>query len=235
MNSQNQQNNTPDNSPEKLREATSKLIKIASVIIAIAIVTVCYGYTRVTDDAARMVVYGIGSVLSTLGSMLLIITFAARNAIKNKRNFFLYDRKSKTDIALSELTFDTVRHKICEFMSIFKRRGKLYVGDLLDDNSTVPEQFKPLFCYELLYELSQNDGISARAFLSFGSDCAEAFSKYLRQNGDYELASSVYTYIVDFSAGNERVAEFKEYISSKGEHIKSKMLAYAKDNIEKFN
>ena len=230
-----QRNNNQDIQKEKLRDAGMKLIKIASVMIAVAIVAMCFAFTKLDNDFTRTVVYGISWGLMLLGSFLIFSTISAMRSLKNRRNFFLYDKKKKSDIAPSELTFDTVRHKICEFMSIFKHRGKLYIGDILGERATVPEHFKPLFCYELLYELSINEGLDANVFLSFGDECATVFAKYLRQNEDYELATSLYTYIVDFSAGNRRVAEFKSYMSSQKEHIQGKMLGYALDNIEKFN
>ena len=212
-----------------------KLIKAASVMIAIAIVSACYGYTKADSDSSRTIAYGIAWGLFIVGAFLIFTTLSAMQSLKNRRNFFLYDKKKKADISPAELTFDTVRRKICEFMSIFKHRGKLYIGDILGDNATVPEHFKPLFCYELLYELSTNEGLDARIFLSFGNECANVFAKYLRQNEDYELATSIYTYIADFSSGNGRVAEFKSYMNGQCDHIREKMLQYAVDNIEKFN
>ncbi len=233
MNPNNDQNR--DLKAEQIREATIKMNKLAAVLIAIAVIAACYSYTKVTDGFLQMVIYWISAVLCMVASIFISTAFSVRRAQKHRRNFFLYDKKKKADILPSELSFETVRRRICEFMSIFKHRGKLYVGDLFSENATVPEHFKPLFCYELLYELATNDGLDAAVFLSFGSECADVFAKYLRQNEDYELANNIYSYIVDFESGNRRTAEFKEYINTKGEHIQSKMLGYAVDNIEKFN
>ena len=218
-----------------MREAAIKIIKVASVMIAIAIVSACYGYTKADSDASRTVAYGIAWGLSIVGAFLIFTTLSAMRSLKNRRNFFLYDKKKKANISPAELTFDTVRKKICDFMSIFKHRGKLYVGDILSDSATVPEHFKPLFCYELLYELATDEGLDARIFLSFGNECADVFSKYLRMNEDYDLATNINLYISDISSGNGRVAEFKSYMSSQCDHIREKMLKYAVDNIEKFN
>jgi hypothetical protein len=182
----------------------------------------------------RAAAYVFGAILCFIATTLITVTMSARRAFKNRRNFFLYDKKKKTDISPAELTFDSVRSKICEFMSIFKHKGKLYIGDLFSNNATVPEHFKPLFCYELLYELATDDGLEAGVFLSFGSECAEVFAKYLRENEDYELATRIYSYIVDFESGDKRIAEFKDYMSSMSQHIESKMLGYTKENIEKF-
>ena len=231
QNNQNNQNNQ-ENMEEKMRDATIKLIKTASVILGIAIITFCYGYTK-TEGAAQAVTYILGAILCFIATTLITVTLSARRAFKNKRNFFLYDKKKKADIAPAELTFDVVRSKICEFMSIFKHRGKLYIGDLFSNDDSVPEHFKPLFCYELLYELAIDDGLEAGVFLSFGSECAEVFAKYLRENEDYDLANKIYAFIVDFEAGNRRTAEFKQYMNTQAEHIKSKMLGYTISNIEK--
>ena len=219
---------------ERVRELSIKIIKIASVIIAIAIVTACYGYTKLDEGIGQMMTYCVSITLCTIATVMILIATSIRRARKNRRNFFLYDKKKKANIEPSELTFDLVRTRICDFMSIFKHRGKLYIGDLFSDDATVPELFKPLFCYELLYELATGDGLEAGVFLSFGSECAEVFARYLRQNEDYELATRIYSYIVDFESGDKRIAEFKDYMSTMSQHIETKMLGYTKENIEKF-
>ncbi|MBE6583874.1 MAG: DUF805 domain-containing protein [Ruminococcaceae bacterium] len=235
MNPNNTNDQNKDQANDRIREATITITKIASVLIAIAIVAACYSYTKVSDMILQMVIYCICTVLCLVASVLIAAAVSARRAHKHKRNFFLYDRKKKTDVSVNDLTFDTVRTRLCEFMSIFKHKGKLYIGDLFSSNSTVPEHFKPLFCYELLYELATNDGIDAGIFLSFGSECGEVFAKYLRQNEDYEMATKIYSYIIDFESGDKRIAEFKEYMQSMDEHIKDQMLVYTKNNIDKFN
>ena len=120
-------------------------------------------------------------------------------------------------------------------MTIFKRRGKLYIADLFDENPNIPEYFKPLFCYEILYELASDEGMDATAFLRFGGECADVFSKYLRENGDYELANRLRSFIIEHSEDNNNTEAFKEYMKTKKEHISEKMLGYAVKNIEKFN
>lgn len=224
----------PD-SEEILREARIKIIKIASVGIAGAIILSCYAYTQIDDTVTQMILYGISSLISTVAMLFIFGAVSLGRAEKNRKNFFLYDRKTKADMPLSALTFSEVRHRLLDFMSIFKRRGKLYVGDLFDENPHIPEHFKPLFCYEILYELAIEDGaMDARSFLGFGGECADIFTKYLRQTEDYELATAIRTYIFDYSEENDNTKGFKEYIKSKREHIEAKMLGYAKQNIEKF-
>lgn len=222
-------------SSEALREARIKIVKIASVGIALAIVLACYAYTRVEDAITQTVLYGVASLISTFAGIFIIGAVSLGRAEKNRRNFFLYDRRKKADIAVSELTVATVRERLLEFMAIFKRRGKLYIGELFDDNPHIPEVFKPLFCYEILYELALGDGsIDASTFLGFGNECADIFTKYLRENGDYELAVGIRGYICDYSKHNDNSESFREYLKHKKTHIETKMLGYAVKNIEKF-
>ncbi len=219
---------------EILREARIKIIKIASVFIGGAVILACYAYTKVEDAFVQFALYGIASLVAFLAGSFISATLAIGRAEKHRHNFFLYDRKKKTELPISSLTVARVREKLLEFMSIFKRRGKLYIGELFSDNPAIPEHFKPLFCYEILYEIATDDGMDATAFLNFGDECAEIFTKYLRENEDYELATSLRGYISDFSSENNNSEGFREYIKAKKEHIESKMLGYAVKNIEKF-
>ena len=222
-------------SAEMRREARIGIVKIASVGIAIAIVLACYSYTKVVDSLTRMTLYIVASLIAAVAMLFIMGAIALSRAEKNKKNFFLYDRKKKADIPLSDLNLKIVRDKLLDFMSIFRRRGKLYIADLFDENPNIPECFKPLFCYEILYELACDEGIDAKAFLSFGGECADVFSKYLRENEDFELATRLRSFILEHSEENNNTESFKEYIKEKKEHISDKMLGYARENIEKFN
>lgn len=220
---------------EMRREARIGIVKIASVGIAIAIVLACYSYTKVEDTFSQMALYILASFIVGIATLFIMGAVALGRAEKNKRNFFLYDRKKKADIPVSSLTVKDIRGKIIDFMAIFKRRGKLYIADLFDENPNIPEHFKPLFCYEILYELASDEGMDASAFLRFGGECADVFSKYLRENEDYELANRLRSFILEHSDENNNTESFKEYIKTKKEHISEKMLGYTVKNIEKFN
>ncbi len=217
------------------REARIKIIKLASVGIGASVILACYSYTRVEDVFRQLLLYVLSSVICIIAALLIMGAVAIGRAEKNRHNFFLYNRKNKAEMPIASLTVKEIRERLLEFMSIFKRRGKLYVGDLFEENPNIPEQFKPLFCYEILYELAAEDGIDAVAFLGFGGECAEIFTKYLRENEDYELATKLRSFILDFSTENNNSESFREYMRTKKEHIEEKMLKYTVKNIEKFN
>ena len=217
-------------------DAMMKVVKTASIGVAAAIVIACFAFTQVEDLIFSTVLYGVASLLGTVSMIFIIGSLSMWRAVKNRRNFFLYDKKAKADIPVSALSFEEIRRKLKELMSIFKRKGKIYIGDLFSENSYVPEQFKTLFCYEILYELALEDGsIEPEIFLSFGSECAAIFSKYLRENGDYELASDVCNYLNSYSKENSNAESFRSFIKNKKEYIEKKMLGYTVDNIDKFN
>ena len=232
MDQNNSQNNSQNQkSPRPLGEG---VVKLAAIMIGAAVVACCYAYTKVDEVIVRILILAMSLVTVGVAVLLIAAVIFARRADKNRNNFFLYNRKTKKEISVGELTFKEMRMRLLAFMSIFRHKGKVYVGDLLVDDKNVPDHFKPLFCYELLYELATDDGLDAEMFLSFGPECADIFSRYLRENQDYELALRLRSFIFDFAEGNKRVEEFREYMGGLKAHIEAKMMEYTKENIEKF-
>ena len=84
-------------SAEMRREARIGIVKIASVGIAIAIVLACYSYTKVVDSLTRMTLYIVASLIAAVAMLFIMGAIALSRAEKNKKNFFLYDRKKKAD------------------------------------------------------------------------------------------------------------------------------------------
>ena len=224
---------TPDNGSG---EANAKIIRICSVMIAVAIVLACFSYTKVDPGVAQIALYVLAGIIAIIGGFVIFVVAYGTHIEKQKRNFFLYDRKLKKDIPMDDLTVARVRERLVMHMSLFRHKGKLYIGDLFDSKTMIaPEILKPLFCYELLGEIADENGANASVFLSFGVECAEIFSKYLASNDDHELALKIKGYFFAYANDKTVSGEFREYIVSKKEHIEAKMLGYVKSNIEKFS
>lgn len=205
-------------------------------MIAIAIVLACFSYTKMEPGAAQIALYVLAGVIALIGGFIIFVIAYGTHLEKQKRNFFLYDKKLKKDISLDELTVARIRERLVMHMALFKHKGKLYVGDLFDSKTLiVPEIIKPLFCYELLCEIADENGANASVFLSFGIECADIFSKYLASNDDHELALKIKSYFFAYADDQSVSGEFREYVVSKKEHIEAKMLGYVKSNIEKFS
>ena len=203
-------------------------------MIGAAIIGVCFAIAKMDNEVAKVAIIVFSGVVALIGVFLMIIAFVGANELRDKHNFVLYNKKKKQDIAIGELTISEIRSRLTAFMSSFKHRGKLYVGDLFDDRQRIPEPFKVLFCYELLCEIGDDKGADPEVFLSFGHECGEIFYNYLAKNGDHELGLKIKTYILEFGEGKKNVDEFKGFILSKKQYLEEKMLNYTVENIKKF-
>ena len=211
-----------------------KIIRFGAILVAVGIIVGCFAYTKAEPTALKIALFIVAGFLFLFGAFIIFVIAVGSRLEAKKNNIFLYDKKKKQDIPVSELTIDDVRSRIVAYMGAFKYRGKLYIGDLFDEKyESIPEAIKPLFCYELLCEIGEHSA-DAEVFLSFGYECAEIFSKYLSQNGDYELALKVKSYILDFSEGNRNTQEFRDFLVSQKQLLEEKMLNYTVENIEKF-
>ena len=227
-NDQNNQNNP------SIEEVGEKIIRFGAILVAAAIILFCFAYTKIESPLLQMLAFGLSTLLGCVGIFIIVVIAVGMRAEKHKTNFFLYDKKKRKNIDPCELTVAEIRKRLEEFMSSFKHRGKLYIGDLFDERRHIPEHFKPLFCYEVLCQIAEGSNSQAETFLSFGFECAEVFSKYLSQNADYELASKIKTYIAEYSDGEHKAEGFCSYISEQKQSIEEKMLNYTVTNIEKF-
>ena len=230
----NQNNNFEEIPREELEKISRRISNFGAILIAAAIIGVCFAIAKIDDITLKIVIAAVACVVGGVGAFIMIISAVATKESARQDNFFLYNKKTKTNVDVAELTVPEVRKRLMALMASYKHRGKLYIGDLFDERMRIPEHFKPLFCYELLCELSDENGADAEAFLSFGDECAEVFIKYLSQSGDYEIATRIKSYITDFSSGKENASEFKQYITEQKPTLEANMLKYAKNNIKKF-
>lgn len=230
------QNNNIQEQKEAAKDAVSKLIRIASVMIAIAIVGICFAYTKLDGTGiGQIAVYAVSALLALLGAFIIFVMAYGTHLDKHRNNLFLYDKKTKKDIPVSELTVERIRERLVMQMAVFKRGGKLYVGDLFESRViTVPEAIKTLFCYELLCEIADEKGADPSVFLSFGAECADIFTKYLGANNDHELALKIKGYFFAYADDKSVAEEFCEFVKSKKEHLQQSMLDFTVKNIEKF-
>ena len=228
---QNGKPNQPANNPD----VNDKIIRFGAILIALAIIGACFAYTRLDSQLAKIALFAVSGVVGIFGAFIIFVIVVGSRLESRKTNIFLYDKKKKQDMPVSDLTLDEIRSRLVAFMGAFKYKGRIYVGDLFDEkySSAIPEAIKPLFCYELLCEVIE-DRAKPEVFLAFGFECAEIFSKYLAKTEDYEMALKVKGYILDFADGNENALEFKEYITAKKQAIEEKMFSYTIANIEKF-
>ena len=229
------QNNNLDDIPKEFLETMSRRISnFGAILIGAAIIGVCFAIAKLDGETSRLLTIIISGAVGAVGIFLMIVAAVGASETREKHNFFLYNRKRKQEMAISELTVSEIRKRLTEFMAAFKYRGKLYIGDLFDERQRIPEHFKTLICYEVLCQIADKSFAESENFLSFGKECADVFYTYLSQNGDYEIALKIKTYILDFSEGRATAEEFRGYIASKKQHFEEKMLDFTVKNIKKF-
>ena len=203
------------------------LIRIAVVLFAISIILIALAITKISSLIAKIFLIILAIAPFLIGALLIYIIILARRYQKGEHNFFLYD-------TLEELTFAHVSNCVARYMTLFKNGKQLYLATLFEEEGGAPEVFKPLFCYQLLGMLTTNPNDEQwRAFLLCGKELADAFSTYLNQAEEEELARMVQYYIAEFDGQN--VSPFRDYLCQKKDYLADRMLEYTRAHIREFD
>lgn len=227
-------NNNQDNKHQRNYDG---IYKVCAVMAAVAIVLACFAVAKVEDVFLKIVLFGISGTLLFFSIVFIAAVAGAKKIAKGNFNYFLYDKKTRQNASVEQLTFSETRKRIQKYMAMFKKGGKLFLGDLFDEKNNIPEAFHPLFCYELLYELSEDceNTERARIFLSFGKECADAFSKNLAYAGDTELSRKIQFYFAEYETGQNILSDFCRYISELRPHLEESVVKYTKEHINEFS
>ncbi len=214
----------------------SPLYKIAAIILAAGLLTVCFAIVKIEMPILRFIVLSIGSTLSFLGITFIFVIRSAKKFTKQKHNYFLYDRKTKRDIDINSLTFSDIRIKIQKYMALFRRGKQLYVGDLFNSDIKIPPAIRTLFCYELLYEISEGGtGIEkAKRFLSFGNECAGVLYAHLASAGELQLAEKIRHYFNESATNDDTAEKFHRFLDANRQYLEASMVKFTKDHIDEF-
>ena len=121
-------------------------------------------------------------------------------------------------------------------MSFFKRGGKLYVGDLFNSDIKIPPAIRTLFCYELLYEISDGGaGVEkAKRFLSFGNECAGVFYTHLSAAGELQLAEKLRSYFNEHASGDDNSEKLHKFLDANKPYLEAAIIKFTKDHINEF-
>lgn len=212
-----------------------RLVRVASVMIALAIIGTCFAIARVEELIFKTVIFAISGLLLFLGGMFIASVAYLKYHETHKRNYILYDKRKKADMPLEQVDFDLVRGKVLDYMAMFRRGKQLYVGELFMDTPWSIEGMKTLVCYELLYELATRTDIEGcKSFLGYGAECSTIFSKYLMENKDFDLSANVAKCFLEYAKDRSVAKEFSEYIATQKAHIEKRVVEFVKANSEKF-
>ena len=212
------------------------LYKLAAVLIAAGFLVFCFAGVKIENFILQTVLFALGSLLSFVGILLILAIRSAKKFAKQKHNYILYDRKTKNDKDIDSLTLADIREKVQKYMSLFKRGKKLYVGDLFNNDIKVPPAIRTLFCYELLYEISEGEAGAQKAqlFLSFGKECGGVFYAYLSAAGEVQLAEKLRTYFNNHSAGEDSSEKLHRFLGTNKSYIEAAMMNFTKNHINEF-
>ncbi len=208
--------------------------------MAAGFLLLCFAIVKMEAGFLRGFLILLGALVLGFGILFLIVINSAKKLAqdKNRHNYILYDRKKRREVELDSLSFADIRAKIQQYMAIFKRGKKLYIGDLFDEGLHIPTPIRTLFCYELLYEISESNIAKTRAasFLSFGNECAGVFYSYLSAAGDVQLAEKIRGYFSEAAYGNadESSEKFTKFLCANKAYLESAIMKYTKNHIDEF-
>ena len=216
------------------RDVERKMIRMAVVLIAIATLAACFAFVRIPMSLVRVIVLCLAAFPLVIALFLIYIVILGHAAGRQKRNFFLYDRRHRKNISPEDLTAERVSDCLMRYMALFRQGKQLYLSTLFDENGGAPEAFKPLFCYQLLGMLSGSaEDAQLCAFLACGKELADAFSTYLTLAGESAMGRDLQAYIAEFDG--ENVTPFRNYLHEKSDYLAERMLAYTKEHIHDFD
>ena len=154
--------------------------------------------------------------------------------IDTNPNYFLYSSQARRNISVQKLTFQTINARMNRFLSGYaSSEGKLW-NDRVFDNPylEMPEEFKPLVAYKLLYGLAEKDAEAGWKCLENASEETVLFiCKGLALNNDNDFADALSNLMGQRPVN---IAVVRDYLVKNKRYIQSKMTKYVIDNISRF-
>lgn len=196
----------------------------------------CFVFGAGSSEGALKVLFIIlGITVILLGVALALLSFAFGSA--EKANFFLYDQKLKSNIALDDLDFELINKKMTFVMSkLTTSASKVWTENVFESDSDVftdgDDRFVPLVAYKILYDLSQrgNEGVW-NLYLMADSSIIDSIAAAIELNGDEELANA-FRFLHENAAGSFDRTE--RFLADNKKYIQAKMVKYVKANIDRF-
>ena len=209
-----------------------KWILVAATALALAVTVVLLLLGILLDLAAlpKVVLIIMAVVSLALTAELGYFTYLMMDS---DPNYFLYDHKSRRNLAVQKLTFQMINSRMNRFLSGYAAsEGKLWNERVLDNPYLeMPEEFKPLVAYKLLFGLADKDAEAGWKCLENASDETLSFILAgLRLNGDDQLANC----LDELLARPIDMVRARDYLVRNKRYLQGKMTKYVIDNVDKF-
>ena len=209
------------------------LIVLCGLLVVSGILVMVFGAGN-SEGGLKVLFVLFGIVLIALGCALLF--FAMLVATDENANFFLYDPRTKTNMPIEELTFETVNKKMTYVMTrLVANASKVWTENLFTGNDEFfsdGEVFRPLVAYKVIYDLADRANETIwNLYLMANSSIIDSIAEALEMSGDGELGKA-FKFLHENAAGDyERTQKF---LNDNKKYIQNKMIKYIKVNASKF-
>ena len=204
----------------------------AIVFLALAIVAFVLGISISNISLlAKILVFVAAAVCLALALELGYFTYLMMDT---NPNYFLYDSSAKRNISVQKLTFAMVNAKMNRFLSGYAQsEAKIWKDRVLDNPYLeMPEEFKPLVAYKLLYGLAESDAPAGWACLEGASDDTLKFiCGSIANCGDGNFANALYNAMAEKPANMNMIRDF---LIKNSRYMQSRMMKYVVSNIDRF-
>ena len=207
-------------SAQEVKKAISLMTKVMTVFYGVSVVMFCLAWACREGVVARILCTVAGVLCFLIGCIFLISLLAAR----------------RMDFSAGDQPPDA-RNRLHGYMALFLQGGKLYLANLFTDESHVPGVFKPLFCYDFLLSLIEEDDTEKwKNVMEFGKDFADTFARYLSVAGEESIPGKIQYYIAVYAANREKtVGDFRRFIMAQKAYLEERFMQYLRSHIREFN
>ena len=209
------------------------LLVLCGVLVISGILVIVFGGGN-SESWLKVMFIIFGIVLIALGCSLLF--FAAIVGSDESANFFLYDGKTKSNVSIDDLDFETVNRKMTFVMTklsstasqvwtenVFEQENEVFDGD---------DSFVPLVAYKILYDLSDRANESIwNLYVMADASIIDSIVSALEANDDGDLGKA-FKYLHENAEGNYERTE--KFLADNKKYIQNKMVKYVKTNINRF-
>ena len=216
--------------------------KFAPILYVMAALCILGGIALLAfavPDAASVffsVVIAIFAILSILlGGLIIYFLFNSRD---DDINFFLYDRKTGTNIRAESLTFERINSRMTYFMSrLSPTFADVWQGDVLTaetSNFGRDDVYKPLVAYKMLYDLAELDRPEVWAlFANASPETVDELCNIFEQAGESSVAQAL-SEAFEAAAETKDTAWVRDFLMGNVNYFRRRMTEYVKKNIEWF-
>lgn len=200
--------------------AARALIFLVAACSAVGAV-LCFRTGFAVETLGVKIVWIVGGSLAGVFSCLSWIVFIAALNVE-RHNFFLYDRGTKTEIPLEELTWERIDERLAgAFAYYFRNRRRL---------STMPEVLHPLFLPFYLLQFREAPDADADRLLKN----KEMIDSTVRALSELDLGDDGRQLLYHFGAYEGDPVPFRAFVDSAEPRIKKQITEYIKTHIDEF-